>query len=188
MIKNLSKNQKILLIASAVLLVIILILFLTRTASQKTDEQSLDLSTSGETKFSLPDPSTRPKATSASSLSQQAPDSFALVEKKKLLPLLPLYLKAFPTSVGINTDISIFTLVEDPPASIHLEIYNVDFQESIASKDNPNVVAFAESLIKTKAELATKGINLKNLQIIYNNRQFAQDTALNWVHVFKLLD
>lgn len=187
MIKNLSRNQTTtLLLGCGALVILIIVVLVSKNTPKVTDKSN---SQSPDTfSYSLPDPATRPKQTDDKALTLQAATKTSQTEKQKIISMLPLFIKSFPTSVGINTDISVFTIPEDPAPAIHLEIYGVEYQESTADLNNPQAKAFVESFLKVKNDLSQKNINLKNLQIIYSNRQFAQDTALNWIQTFKLLD
>lgn len=107
-------------------------------------------------------------------------------EKDKLSNILPLKFVDFKTSTSLSTDINIYSLPSDPEESIRLEVYGINFNNfNIASDD---AIAFKDSFIQVKKNIASKNINFKNLMIIYGNRQYIQDTATYWVKEFKLLD
>lgn len=113
-------------------------------------------------------------------------DEISLIEKDKVFDALPLRKENFPTSVNIKTTINIYSFAYDPASSIRLEIYGINYNDSQIT--GPNAVAFKESFLEAKKQLTSRGVVLKNLQIIYGNRQYIQDTATYWVTTFKLLD
>ncbi len=114
------------------------------------------------------------------------PNEASLIEKDKIFDYLPLRQENFATSVGINTTINIYSFAYDPDSSIRLEIYGINYNDS--SLTGPNAIAFKESFLEAKKKLLAYKVVLKNLQIIYGNRQYIQDTAAFWVSAFKLLD
>lgn len=107
-------------------------------------------------------------------------------EKDKLSSVLPLKFVEFKTSTPISTDINVYSLPSDPPESIRLEIYAINFNNFNITSDD--AIAFKDSFIQVKKNIASKNINFNNLMIIYGNRQYIQDTATFWVKEFKLLD
>ena len=99
---------------------------------------------------------------------------------------LPIYIDNFVTGTKINTTINVYSLVSDPPTSVRIEIYGPNYNNAgLLSED---AKAFKASFEEIKKYLKSKKVNLSNLQIIYGNRQYIQDTATLWVKEFKLLD
>ena len=118
--------------------------------------------------------------------SKVAPNSIALDEKNKIKDLLPLRVKDFSTTSGVKTTINVYSLSSDPESVMRIEIYNINF--NIDNLNGVNAIAFKDSMNYVVNWLKSKNINPKNLQIIYGNRQYIQDTASYWVNTFKLLD
>lgn len=108
-------------------------------------------------------------------------------EKTKLRQSLP-YNMEYQTSVGITTNINIYTIFSDPRDTIHVEIYGINYhnRETDAAK-NPDVVAFKESFIKLNDVLKNMNVNLKDLNVIYGTNEFMHDTADFWIKFFNLL-
>lgn len=119
-------------------------------------------------------------------ITRQIPDETSLIEKEKVFESLPLRQENFSTSTNLKTTINIYSLSFDPSASLRLEIYGPNYHDSLLT--SPSALAFRESFLEAKKQLISKGVVLKNLQIIYGNRQYIQDTATYWVRSFKLLD
>jgi hypothetical protein len=130
---------------------------------------------------------TQPIKNDISGLSKKVSDQVSQQEKDKITPLLPISVKNFQTSVGITTNINIFSIKSDPSQVVRVEIYGINYYLSDTSSDNPQAVAFSESFTETKNLLMEKGIDINNLQIIYGNRNYIQQTAENWIKTFNLL-
>jgi len=119
-------------------------------------------------------------------ITKQVSDELSSIEKEKIYDSLPLRLENFSTSANLKTTINIYSLSFDPIASLRLEIYGPNYNDSLLT--SPSAIAFKESFLEAKKRLVSKGVILSNLQIIYGNRQYIQDTATYWVGTFKLLD
>ena len=127
-----------------------------------------------------------PQQVNIKNIQNQVDRKLSGLEKDKIISLLPLRIDDFKTSTPLITTINLYSLSTDPPESLRFEIYNVNFNNlNITGND---AIAFKDSFIEVKKILLTKKVNLKNLQIIYGNRQYIQDTATSWVNSFKLLD
>jgi len=127
-----------------------------------------------------------PVQTDIAEATKQITDEVSLLEKDKIFDSLPLRQENFVTSVGLKTTINLFSFSYDPASSLRLEIYGLNY--NLSELTGPNAIAFKESFQQAKKQLTTKGVVLKNLQIIYGNRQYIQDTATYWVKSFNLLD
>jgi len=125
-----------------------------------------------------------PKEYSTSDVEKTKDSALSQAEKNKIISSLPIRIENFQTSQNIKTTINIFSSTYDPQSSLHIEIYNVNFNEPLI--DGANAIAFKESFIEAKKRLEQKKVNTSNLQIIYGNRQYIQDTAQYWVKEFKL--
>ncbi len=110
----------------------------------------------------------------------------SVIEINKLTDLLPHRVENFTTSNNINTTINIYSSSSDPNSVIRIEIYNINYNNTdISGKD---AIAFKDSFLEAKKFLIKNKINLKNLQIIYGNRQYIQSTANYWVKNLDLLN
>lgn len=127
-----------------------------------------------------------PVQTDLQNVTKQIADEVSLLEKDKIFDSLPLRQENFVTSVGLKTTINIYSFAYDPDSSIRLEIYGLNYNDSTLT--GSNAIAFKESFLEAKKKLLAQKVILKNLQIIYGNRQYIQDTATYWVSAFKLLD
>ena len=110
--------------------------------------------------------------------------SFAEIEK--LTPLLPIYIKDFPTSVGIKTTINFYISPNDTGSMLRIEIFGPNFNNP--DPKGKDAIAFKESFLNLKNTFSLRKIDLHKIQIVYGNRQYIQDTATSWVKEFKLLD
>ena len=127
-----------------------------------------------------------PVQTDVSATTKQITDEVSLLEKDKIFDSLPLRQENFVTSVGLKTTINIYSFFYDPASSIRLEIYGLNY--NLSELTGQNAIAFKESFLEAKKQLTAKGVVLKNLQVVYGNSQYIQDTATYWVKAFKLLD
>lgn len=117
---------------------------------------------------------------------EKIPDEVSSLEVDKIASFLPIRINDFSTSLGIKTTINIYQSQYDPSSTVRFEIYNLNYNERYLQ--GRNAIAFKESFLEAKKQLASQKVNLKNLQILYGNRQYIQDTATYWVKAFKLLD
>lgn len=127
-----------------------------------------------------------PKETNYEAAIASIDNDVSLNEKAKFSESLPFRQNDVPTTVGLKTIINIYLLESDPPSAVRLEIYGINYNDQILT--GKNAIAFKESFLKAKEYLISKGVVLKNLQIIYGNRQYIQDTATYWVKTFGLLN
>lgn len=127
-----------------------------------------------------------PPQTNMDNVQNKVDSNLSSVEKEKILSILPTRIDDFKTSTALVTTINLYSLPTDPLESVRLEIYNLNFNNSLLT--STDAIAFKDSFIEIKKILLVRKVNLKNLQIIYGNRQYIQDTATYWVNSFKLLD
>lgn len=109
----------------------------------------------------------------------------SLIEKNKVFDALPIRVENFQTSQNIKSTINIYNLTSDPNSTIRIEIYNINYNNS--ELNGPDALAFKDSFTEVKRLLAPYQVRLKQLQIIYGNRQYIQDIATFWVKSFNLL-
>jgi hypothetical protein len=105
----------------------------------------------------------------------------------KIIPKLPMYIEDFQTSVGLATTINIYRTSMDSWDLIRLEIHNVDYQRKAINHNDPNMVAFKESFLKAKEELAGMGIDLSELKLRFGEQPYVRETAEFWVEHLDLL-
>lgn len=177
------KNKKIQTIIALVLLIIIVLIYIfySRTNEQDVSFPKLIDDQVGNIKVFTP------AKTEISEILQTVPSPIAQKEKDKIEPILPLSIKNFSTSVGITTNINVFSIASEPSQIIHIEIYGINYHLSDSTTDNPQAVAFIESFNKIKKLLTEKGIKPENLQIIFGTREYIQNTSEDWVKSFNLL-
>ncbi len=131
-------------------------------------------------------PPINPAQTNYQKISDQVTNQVSEIEKDKIGDDLPVRVDNFVTGTKINTTINVFSLVTDPPQSVRIEIYGPNYNNTgLLSED---AKAFKVSFEEIKKYFKTKKVNLNNLQIIYGNRQYIQDTATLWVKEFGLLN
>ncbi len=120
-------------------------------------------------------PPINPVKTNYQKVAEKITDVVSEIEKDKLVDDLPYRIENFVTGTKINTTINVYELVTDPPTAIRIEIYGPNYNNTgLLSED---AKAFKASFEEIKKYFKTKKINLNNLQIIYGNRQYIQDTA-----------
>lgn len=127
-----------------------------------------------------------PAQTNYKKVADQITSEVSSIEKEKIIDILPVRINNFDSGTQIKTTINVFTLASDPPQSVRIEIYGPNFNNS--SLTSQDAFAFKNSFNEIKKVFAKNNVNLNNLQIIYGNRQYIQDTATFWVKEFKLLD
>jgi energy-coupling factor transporter transmembrane protein EcfT len=127
-----------------------------------------------------------PAQTNYKKVVDQITNEVSSIEKEKIIDILPIRINDFNSETQINTTINVFTLASDPPQSARIEIYGPNFNNS--SLTGQDAIAFKNSFNEIKQIFTKNNVNLNNLQIIYGNRQYIQDTATFWVKEFKLLD
>lgn len=112
----------------------------------------------------------------------------SIANKEKLTPLLPIYIKDFPTSVDLATTINIYTNMSDEKYQIRIDIYGINYQiQDTNIQTNPQVQAFIESFKEVKNQLTKKGVDIKNIYFIFGDRVYIQKTAELWIRTFNLL-
>ncbi|OGD83755.1 hypothetical protein A2572_00860 [Candidatus Collierbacteria bacterium RIFOXYD1_FULL_40_9] len=189
------KNKKTLLITSTLILLAIIIFF-TIQRNKTGESKSFFLNTipllNQDNKTKSDDakeviyPPINPAQTNYQKVAEKITDQISEIEKDKMVDDLPIYIDNFVTGTKINTTINVYSLVSDPPTSVRIEIYGPNYNNAgLLSED---AKAFKASFEEIKKYLKSKKVNLSNLQIIYGNRQYIQDTATLWVKEFKLLD
>ncbi|KKS93155.1 MAG: hypothetical protein UW68_C0028G0002 [Candidatus Collierbacteria bacterium GW2011_GWB1_44_6] len=127
-----------------------------------------------------------PKQTNTIEATKQVSDEISFAEKEKIYAAFPLRTEDIQTSSGLITTINIYSLSHDPASAIRLEIYGINYNDQTLS--GPNAIAFKESFLEAKRQIDSRGAILKNLQIIFGNRQYIQDTATYWVTTMNLLN
>lgn len=127
-----------------------------------------------------------PRQTNIDAIISKGDTAKSLIERNKISPDLPIRVDDYETSLKQKTTINIFTLPSDPKSIIHIEIYGVNYNHPETNQSD--ALAFKESFILAKKALTTRGININNLQIVFGNRQYIQDTATFWVETFKLMN
>ena len=101
-------------------------------------------------------------------------------EKKVLLPKLPIYIKNFKTSKGLTTTINIFSSRSDPPETLRIEIYGVNYLDGIAEDNDPNYTAFTESLEKAFDEIDKAGGDSTKLRYVFYSIELIHEIAFTW--------
>jgi hypothetical protein len=127
-----------------------------------------------------------PKQTNLSAIVSKGSPSKSETEIQKIKSSLPITIKDFETSTKQKTTVSIFSLPSDPVSVLRIEVYGINFNNP--QLDQIDAQNFKESFVLAKKALTSRGINVNNLQIIYGNRQYIQDTASYWVSAFGLLN
>ncbi len=189
------KRKKIILISSALILLIILF-FLFLSSKRSGTTKSLFLNTipllnnsngqNSQDKENIIYPPINPVQTNYQKVAEQIINQSSEIEKDKIVDDLPYRIENFVTGTKINTTINVYELVTDPPTAIRIEIYGPNYNNAgLLSED---AKAFKASFQEIKKYFKTKKVNLNNLQIIYGNRQYIQDTATLWVKEFGLLN
>ncbi|HOX96391.1 MAG TPA: hypothetical protein PLI45_03335 [Candidatus Woesebacteria bacterium] len=169
-----SKKIKILLTILALLLFVALIIaFLTPAPKETSTTQTIPVV---------------PTTTPTVSILRQSSSDVATKTKTALLPKLPINIKSFPTSVGINTDISISSYPNDDPDVVRIEVYGIDYiPNQNDPSTNPYMVAYQESFQKAISLLTENGVNIKDLHVSLSHRQYIRDVAETWIKTLNLL-
>lgn len=170
----LKKTKIILFIASAILILTIIIVLITRSLNPATETGTEPVIPTSQTP----------------TISQLTQSSFDTANKAKqtILPRLPIEITNFETSVRINTNILISSYINDSPDIVRIEIFGIDYLPGQNDPTtNPNMVAFKESFQKAIAILKENKIDIKNLHISLSNKQYIRDTAEVWIKILNLL-
>lgn len=101
---------------------------------------------------------------------------------------LPIRMRNYQTSVGIETSINI-TLHPTEPSLVRLDITGLSYlnKDEVGSTNNPNVTAFAETYTKALQLLRESGIEPKQLLFSYGEADYVRVTANYWVDKLGLL-
>jgi len=164
--------------AAVVALILVVVFFTYRNKITKTQ-------TSGDVKVNTsPQISTVPTPNSykdavINNLSTETKQE--LIDKKnEILPKLPIYIKEFKTSGGITTRISILSSQFDPPETLRVEIYGVNYLDGMADENDINYIAFTESLEKAFEEINKAGGDSSKLRYIFYSKELIHEIAYTW--------
>lgn len=108
-------------------------------------------------------------------------------EKSALSSKLPIYIRDFETSSGIKTTINVFSIEEDAPDYIRVEIYRINYNNTDAGDINPDYVAFKESFSKAKEEIKKSGADPEKLIYIFYTREYIHEVAEGWARTAGLI-
>jgi hypothetical protein len=112
----------------------------------------------------------------------------AISNKSKIAGSLPIYIKNFKISNGMETTLNVYTIPEDPNYLIHIEIYGIDFEnQNISKAENPDITAFIESFNEIKRQLTNRGVDIHNIYFMFGDQTYIQTTANLWIKTFNLL-
>ncbi len=189
------KRKKIILISS-IIVVLIIIFYLFTSSKNKNSPKNLFLNTvpllnnsnnqNNANEENIIYPPINPAQTNYQKVADQITNQVSEIEKDKIADDLPYRIDDFNTGTKITTTINVYSLVSDPPTSVRIEIYGPNYNNAgLLSED---AKAFKVSFEEVKKYFKGKKVNLNNLQIIYGNRQYIQDTATLWVKEFGLLN
>lgn len=168
------RKTKIFLLIGSVILLVLIVIFITRSLSSKTGIQ--------------PEPVIPESQIGTTSILNQSSPDVAFKTKQVLLPKLPIYLYNFKTSSGIATDISISSYKNDSPETIRIEIFGPDYLYNQTDPGtNPNMIAFKESFEKVISILVENNVNIKDLHISMGNKKYIRDIAEEWIKTLNLL-
>ena len=139
----------------------------------------------GSTTLSLTPQAVKPTSTisykeSVVSLISEEEKNELVEEKKTILPKLPIYIKGFKTKSGKVTTINIFSSPYDPPETLRIEIYGVNYLDGIADENDPNYSAFVESLKKAFEEIDKAGGDSTKLRYIFYSKEIFHEIASAW--------
>lgn len=188
------KHKKLIIVSSVVILIVVILFFLLslnkKEGSKSFFQNTIPLLDKNNQNTKDEDvviyPPINPAQTNYKQVANQIPIQKSESEKDKIIDQLPYRINGFITGSKINTTINVFTLESDPPQSVRLEIYGPNYNNAgLLSED---AKAFNASFKEVKKFFDQNEVNLANLQIIYGNRQYIQDTATLWVKEFGLLD
>ncbi len=102
---------------------------------------------------------------------------------------LPIRMRNFKTSVGIETSIDI-TIHPTESSLTRLDITGLSYlnKDELDPKKNPNIQAFKETFSKSLQLLREAGIEPKQLLFSYGEADYVRVTANYWVEQLKLLN
>ena len=105
----------------------------------------------------------------------------SIEEKAKLTTLeLPLIIRDVPTSSGITTTVVITSLEHEPDYSVRVDIEPINFDSYSVSSNNPDYIAFTETLTRIKQELLNKSIDPEKLIYTFSFRPQHENIAQTW--------
>lgn len=165
---KLTKKQKKLILAIAIglLAALLVVIF-----SNKDDQSQPAPQTEYESKFDL-------------TIESPKEEERAIEEKQQLQNQLPIYIENFQTSIGIETAINVFAQSYDPAHVVRLEIYGINYNNSQTTINNPDYIAFQDSVEKAIFEITTLGTNPKNLIFKLSNTPYIHQVASKWIATF----
>ncbi len=181
MIKQLASRlfaNKFLLTAVSIS-VIVLFLILIVTSGRSMSPTTLDLESD--------DPISNPFA-EFTNLTEEKVNN-AISYRKIIQDRLPIRMRDFKTSVGIDLSIDI-TIHPSESSLTRLDITGLSYlnKDELDPKKNPNIQAFKEGYIKAIQLLRESGIEPKQLIFSYGEADYVRVTANYWVEEFKLLN
>lgn len=111
----------------------------------------------------------------------------AISYRKIIQDRLPIRMRDFKTSVGINLSIDI-TIHPSESSLTRLDITGLSYLNKDATdpKVNPNIQAFKEGYVKALQLLRESGIEPKQLLFSYGEADYVRVTANYWVEELKL--
>lgn len=113
----------------------------------------------------------------------------AISYRKLVEDRLPIRMRNFKTSVGIETSIDI-TIHPTESSLTRLDITGLSYlnKDELDPKKNPNIQAFKETFSKSLQLLREAGIEPKQLLFSYGEADYVRVTANYWVEQLKLLN
>lgn len=193
-LKNIPKP--VLVIVGVVALLIVANLFIRRETTAPTNRTSRNVTTRDSGELELP-PVEEDQTVTPESIRKTEEFRFdfysppelgsldtAIQGKKQLLKSLPIFIKGFQTSVGIKTDISIYS-VDDLPHAIHLEINGINLLQM--DEGTPELTAFQESLTEALTRVREAGVDPHQINYIFHNIPEYHERAAYWAQQLGLL-
>lgn len=126
-----------------------------------------------------------PQQTNVEKAIMGIPNDVSFDEKDKLVDSLPIRVNNFVASNSRKTSINVYSFSYDPISVLRIEIYGPNYNN--LDTNGADAIAFRDSFLEVKRLIAPYNVNLKNLQIIFGNRQYIQDTAVYWAKSLNLL-
>lgn len=158
--------------------VVVLFLILIVTSGRSKSPTTLDLESD--------DPISNPFA-EFTNLTEEKVNN-AISYRKIIQDRLPIRMRDFKTSVGINLSIDI-TIHPSESSLTRLDITGLSYlnKEELDPKLNPNIQAFKEGYTKALQLLRESGIEPKQLIFSYGEADYVRATATYWVDKLGLL-
>lgn len=112
----------------------------------------------------------------------------AISYRKLIEDRLPIRMRKFKTTAGIETSIDI-TIHSTEPSLTRLDITGLSYlnKDELDPKMNPNIQAFKETYTKALQLLRESGIEPKQLLFSYGEADYVRVTATEWVDKLGLL-